>query len=259
MDNKKYYENFNWETAHLSTRLKEKINKIIDAIPNDVNSILDVGCGDGTISESLNIKFNVIASDRSLNAVKHVKTRRLANSADLIALKSNSVDLVFSSEMIEHLPDKIFASAIKEFKRVSRKYVFLTFPNNENIEKQFTQCSQCDFIFNKSYHLRSLNSKNIKYHFPEYNIIKEFTTGIDIRQYNKFLSRIKHKFSPSTSWIPNYWTKGDNALRETMCPNCGYSFIIPYKFNLLASICDGLNILISRKIPYQLCILLEKK
>lgn len=43
-----------------------------------------------------------------------------------------------------------------------------------------------------------------------------------------------------------------------MCPNCGYSFIIPYKFNLLASICDGLNILISRKIPYQLCILLEK-
>jgi 2-polyprenyl-3-methyl-5-hydroxy-6-metoxy-1,4-benzoquinol methylase len=259
MDNTKYYEKFNWESAHLSTRLKEKIEMIISSIPNDVNSILDVGCGDGTISEALNNKFSVIASDRSINAVKHVKTKRLANSADLIGLKNNSVDLVFSSEMIEHLPDEIFYSAIKEFKRVSRKYIFLTFPNNENIEKQKTQCSECNFVFNKSYHLRSLNSEIIKKIFPEYKIINEFTTGIKIREYNNFLSKIKHKFSPSISWIPYYWTKGDEALRSTMCPNCGHTFQIPYKFHPIASICDGLNILVSKKIPYQLCILLEKK
>lgn len=259
MDNKDFYEKFDWAKANLSHKLQTKIDKIISYIPNDVNSILDVGCGDGTISEAINNHFSVIASDRSINAVKHVKTKRLVNSTDLIALKKNSVDLVFSSEMIEHLPDKIFYSAINEFKRVTKKYIFLTFPNNENIEKQNTQCSKCNFIFNKSYHLRSLNSDSIKNLFPEYKIIKQFTVGNYIRQYNKFLSKIKHKYSPSNSWIPNYWTKSDNALRSTMCPNCGHSFQIPYKFHPIASACDMLNILVSKKNPYQLCILLEKK
>ena len=140
MDNKNYYENFNWESAQLSTRLKEKIDKIISVIPNDVKTILDVGCGDGTISQALNNKFNVIASDRSVNAVKLVRTKKLANSADMIALKNNSIDLIFSSETIEHLHVDIFNSAIKEFKRTSKKYIFLTFPNNANIQQQITQC-----------------------------------------------------------------------------------------------------------------------
>ena len=154
--------------------------------------------------------------------------------------------------MIEHLPDDICISAIKEFKRVSKKYIFLTFPNNENIEKLNTQCSKCNFIFNKSYHLRSLNSETIKNLFPEYRIVKEFTIGMNIRKYNKFLSRIKHKISQSISWIPNYWIKENDALRSTMCPNCGNSFQIPYKFHPIATECDMMNILISKKAHYQL-------
>ncbi|MCB9248555.1 MAG: hypothetical protein H6613_08415 [Ignavibacteriales bacterium] len=61
------------------------------------------------------------------------------------------------------------------------------------------------------------------------------------------MSKIKHKHSPAISWIPNYWTKGDKAIRATMCPNCGNSFSIPYKFHLLATLCDLTNILISKK------------
>ena len=259
MDNTKYYEKFDWQSAELSTKLISKIEKLISVIPEDVNTILDIGCGDGTISVGLNENFNVIASDRSVNALKQFNIRRVCNSADSVSIKSNSVDLVFSSEMIEHLPDEIFYKAIDEFMKVSKKYIFLTFPNNENIEKLKTQCPECNYIFNKSYHLRTLNAEIIKDLFPEYNIVTKFEIGKAIRQYSKTLSKFKHKLSPSKSWIPKYWMKEDEAIRKTMCPSCGESFIIPYKFNVIATACDMINILISKKEPYQLCILLEKK
>jgi len=259
MDNTKYYEKFDWQSAELSTKLIDKVERLISVIPNDVNTILDVGCGDGTISVGMNNKFSVIASDRSINALKHFNIKRICNSADTVAVKSSSVDLIFSSEMIEHLPDEIFYNSIEEFKRVSKKYIFLTFPHNENIDKLNTQCPECKFIFNKSYHLRTLNSKVILELFPEYKVINRFEIGKEIRQYSRVLSKIKHKLSPAKSWIPTYWMKEDDAIRKTMCPNCGHSFVIPYKFNLIASACDMINIIVSKKEPYQLCILLEKK
>lgn len=258
MDNKDFYEKFDWARANLSQKLIEKINKLISEIPSDVQSIIDIGCGDGAISNKLLTKFDVVSVDRGFQPLKFVKSNAVQASAEILSFRNNSFDLVFSSETIEHLPDEIFFKAISEFKRISKRYIFLTFPNNENIEKQITQCPKCNFIFNKSYHLRSLNAETIKDLFPEYKIIKQFTEGNKIREYNKLLSKIKHKLSPSISWIPYYWTKNDDALRSTLCPNCSYSFRIEYKFHPIATACDMMNILISKKAPFQLCILLEK-
>ena len=124
MDNTKYYEKFDWQSAELSKKLFDKIQKLISVIPSDVKTILDVGCGDGTISTGLNEKFNVFASDRSINALKQFNISRVCSSADSVSIKSNTVDLVFSSEMIEHLPDEIFYNSTSEFKRISKKYIF---------------------------------------------------------------------------------------------------------------------------------------
>jgi len=259
MDSKQYYENYNWERANLSKKLKTKIKNIYNIIPKDISSVLDIGCGDGIISNSFGEKYFTVALDRSINALKYVRVNKSVASADYLPIKSNSFDLVFSSEMIEHLPDEIFNKAVEEFRRVSKKYIFLSFPNDENIDKLKTQCISCKFVFNKSYHLRTLNSNIIRQLFPEYKVITEYEEGKAIRHYNTSLSNIKHKLAPPQSWIPDYWTKSDEAIRNTMCPNCGHSFKIPYKFNLISSICDMINVVISPKRPYQLCMLLEKK
>jgi len=257
MDSREYYEKFDWDNAKLDQKIQDKIGLIINAIPQDVQTVIDVGCGDGTISNELNKKFNVTAVDRSFNALKYVKAKKIQASADLLPIKSSSTDLVFSSEMIEHLPEEIFDNAIAEIKRISKKYVFLTFPNDENIEKQITRCTKCGYDFNKSYHLRSININTIEHLFPEYKVVTKFEYGLKIRDYNRTLSTLKHKLTPSTAWIPSFWTP--NQKRATMCPSCGHEFEIPYKFNLLAYSLDMLNILISKKRPYQLCVLLEKK
>jgi len=85
--------------------------------------------------------------------LKYVKAKKVQASADLLPVKSNSYDLVFSSEMIEHLPEEIFVNAIAEIKRISKKYVFLTFPNDENIEN--VSLNGNELVFNTSSNLYS--------------------------------------------------------------------------------------------------------
>lgn len=256
MDSREYYEKFDWDEAQLDQKIMDKIELIVKSIPANVKSVADVGCGDGTISNELNKVFRTTALDRSFSALKYVKTNKAQASADYLPIKSNSIDLVFSSEMVEHLPEAIFTKAIEEMKRISKKYIYLTFPNNENIEKQLVQCPKCKFNFNKSYHLRTLNSKNINRLFENYKIVTKFEYGLEVRDYSRALSKIKHRFAPATAWIPSFWTP--NQKRETMCPNCDNNFKIPYKFNIVAYGLDMINIVISKKRPYQLCILLEK-
>jgi hypothetical protein len=257
MDNKDYYDNYNWTEANLSEKISHKLENIFSIIPDDVNTIIDIGCGDGVISNALNEKYKVVATDRSFNSLKFVKTEKVQSSADILSFPDNSFDMVFSSEMIEHLPDDIFNKSVKEFQRVSKRYIMLSFPNNENIGKNLVECTNCQTIFNKSYHLRTLNIHKIDQFLPGYKIKDKFLTGTPIRGYNDILLKIKHTFARPSSWIPRHWTP--DGRRSAMCPACNHKFDIPFKFSLIGFICDSLNSLLSPKKPYQICILFEKQ
>lgn len=256
-DNRQYYENFDWETAKLDQKLSEKVNILVKSIPPDVKKVCDIGCGDGAITNKLREHFEVVASDRSFNALKFVETEKFCSSAEKLPLKNHSFDQVFSSEMIEHLPDDIFRNTINEFKRISKKYIYLTFPNDENVQKNFVKCPNCNFVFNKIYHLRNLNLEKIEKLFPEYEIIFQTTHGKPTKKYNKLLAKLKHALVPPKSWIPMRWTP--EKRRSTMCPECSHSFEIPYEFNLLGFLIDSLNVIISPRIPYQQFVLLKKR
>ena len=256
MDNKKFYEQFDWKMLKY-THLKSKIEIIKQTLPSDVKKILDVGCGNGIITNELGKNYQVTGLDRSSEALKYVKTNKIQASSDEIPFSQNDFDMIFSSEMLEHLPNDIFMKTISEFRRISPKYVFISVPNNENLKKTFIECKKCCFRYNRSYHLRSFNVQNICKLFPEYKLKENFTFGVRIRQYNSLVLSIKKSFTPAISWIPYYWTSIEK--RKTMCPNCEHQFTYDYKFNLLSFICDSMNAIISPKIPYWIFVLLERK
>lgn len=256
IDNPTYYEKYNWDKANLDESLKRKIKKIREILPQGIHSIADIGCGDGTITQQIKNNHFIVGIDRSKTALMKVILPRILSSADQLAIKDNSFDLVLSSELLEHLEDDIFNSTLEEIKRISRKYILLTFPNAETIEKDFVKCPNCGNVFNKSYHLRKLTVQNITPHFKGYKIVTQFEYGKGKRRYKKWLLKIKHKFVSSESWIPNRWTS--TTSRETMCPKCEMFFILNYKFSLLGFILDGLNTILSPFNPYWRFLLLEK-
>jgi SAM-dependent methyltransferase len=256
MDNKNIYEKFDW-SALGEPALKGKIQKVLDIIPESVDTIVDIGCGNGVITNVLGKSFDVTAVDRSEKALCFVQTKKVVSGADNIPLPNASFDMVFSSEMLEHLEDGIFKKSVAEMKRLTKKYIFITVPNDENPDKLSIQCPSCKFIYNSPNHLRSFKALDFEKLFPEFKILSTLTFGKNVRYYNKKLLQIKKKISPAKSWIPNYWMPENK--RRTICPNCENEFDNRYQFNPLATAIDLTNVLLSPKKPYWLFVLMEKK
>lgn len=256
MDNKEVYEKFDWGSLK-HEHLKDKIQKIFEIIPEDVTNILDVGCGNGVITNALDSSYEVTAVDRSENALSFVKTKKVKASSDNIPLKDSEFSMVFSSELLEHLDDQTLTKTISEFKRLTNKYIFITVPNAENPDKLSIKCPKCGYIFNSPNHLRSFKKNDFSKLFSEFEILTSFAYGNKIRYYNKTILNIKKKITPSHSWIPYYWVPKDK--RNKNCPSCEHQFSYEYKFNPISTSLDILNALISPKKLYWLFILMKKK
>lgn len=103
--------------------------------PLKLNSILDVGCGEGiTLSkfeqEGIGKKlYGIDYSDDALTIGKKIYPHLNLKRGDIYDIKEGdaSFDLVMATEVLEHLDDP--QKALKELIRVSKKYVMLSVPN----------------------------------------------------------------------------------------------------------------------------------
>ncbi len=233
-----------------------KIQQVMQSIPADVKTLIDIGCENGVITNELGKKYDVLGVDRSRKALEFVQTPKIEASCDAVPVEG-PFDMVFSSELLEHLPENVFNETIKEFKRLARKYIFITVPNGENPDKLSIKCPACSYIFNRPNHLRSFSVKDFERLFPEYRIIKWFDFGKKVRYYNPLLLKIKRKISPPISWIPYYWIPKEE--RNTICPRCEHAFYYSWRFHPMALAVDVFNVLVSPKKPYWLFVLMEKK
>lgn len=100
-----------------------------------VNSILDVGCGEGFTLNRLKeqgigkelegIEYLQTAIDLGKEMYPDIKITK--GSIYRLPYKDNSFDLVLCTEVLEHLENP--GNALKELVRVSRKYLVISVPN----------------------------------------------------------------------------------------------------------------------------------
>lgn len=103
--------------------------------PLGVESVLDVGCGEGFTLNKLyqnKVGKSLEGIDYSLTAVmlgKKQNKKLMLRQGDIYKLpyKEKSFDIVLCMEVLEHLEDP--KKALKELKRVSKKYILLSVPN----------------------------------------------------------------------------------------------------------------------------------
>ena len=108
------------------TDLSETISPL-----EDVNSVIDIGCGEGFIINCLN-RPDITGVDISKKALNIAKQKNsgcnfCTGSIYNISFKKNSFDLVIATEVLEHLenPEK----ALQEIRRVSSSYCLFSVPN----------------------------------------------------------------------------------------------------------------------------------
>ena len=105
--------------------------------------ILDVGCGEGVQLLLLAKRFNrLVGLDISLLNLKKVQEMKARKSfgknlelimgdAENLPFKSDVIDTVIASEVIEHLPSP--NQGLKELERVSKHHIIVTLPNFLNL------------------------------------------------------------------------------------------------------------------------------
>ena len=263
MSDQTYYEDL-WRKKGGELKYDPEIIKkteiIKQRIPNDVQTILDVGCGDGSITNPLGEKWEVSAIDISTEAVKHLtpQIRGYLGSSSAMPFNDVSFDLVFTSELLEHLPDSIFENTISELKRVTKKYIFISVPNNEKLRRRFTRCYNCKTEYHLYLHYRSFNAHTLKELFSEFEVIDQTECGVMETPSSNLISLIKNKIGSIYAFVDSV---------DLICPHCS-SVLIVQKRNILQKAFNfALNqfqkglflILMIRPKPDWLLVLLQKK
>jgi SAM-dependent methyltransferase len=213
---KKYYEaSCFWEEGVFDEANIERIDITIGMIPPEVKTLLDAGCGNGLFLNTLLEKkpdIEACGFDRSEEALKYVKAQKKVGDMLQMDFADESFNCVTCLEVIEHLPVPVYKQALSELARVSKKYLLISVPYNEDLSETFTQCPQCQSLFNANLHLRSYSQEIFKKLFLDYGYTcRNFVLAGKSTRY-KFHNRYRKLFYPSQfrRWL------------SPLCPICGY-------------------------------------
>jgi ubiquinone/menaquinone biosynthesis C-methylase UbiE len=183
-------------------------------IPKDADSLLEVGCGEGRIINTLQNQYEkIFGMDISDEALKHVETPKIKGRIENIPFPDNSFDIVLCCEVLEHLPSPIYEKALKEIQRVSKKYILISVPNEEDIQIGKIKCPHCASSFHVYGHLRSFNLSNMKDLFGVNKLVKYEIVSNYVFLFHELVIKIKK------------WFKRDFFTFEDarFCPKCGFT------------------------------------
>jgi SAM-dependent methyltransferase len=153
-----YYEIEDFWTDEMFADHQSRFKAVLDLIPADARSLIDVGCGNGAfvhfVADSGREFDELHATDRSATALSRVRISKTPASIDDLPFADSAFDAVTCLEVIEHLPLGIYEKALANICRIARKYVIIGVPFEEDIEADLVRCPSCTGRFNPDYHLR---------------------------------------------------------------------------------------------------------
>ncbi|MFX0210417.1 MAG: class I SAM-dependent methyltransferase [Candidatus Hodarchaeota archaeon] len=192
---------------------RQRVKQIAARVPTDVRTVLDLGCGDGTVSNQLvEKKLDVTGVDVSSKALQYFKGKGSLADLNHLPFKDRSFDLVICSEVLEHLTEGIYERAIEEIERVAKLYIIITTPNEEYLPAGFVRCTHCRCTFHMNLHVRMLNRRTHSALFEEFELIE--TIGINHWSHN-----------PLAVWIEQNLLGVYKFKKGLACPYCGSSNI----------------------------------
>lgn len=175
-----------------------KYAAVTDAIPEDVQTIVDVGCGSGNFTNRIVDRYKVLGVDFSEAALQLLKCEgRVGDITDLPA-GDREFDMSMAMEVLEHMPhDGSLPKAAAELARVARKYVVVTVPANDDPVYYAARCPVCQSRFHESQHMRSFVDEDFAGLIPGFTLVKLIKTGRRVTG-SKFLIQLAIAMSPYT-------------------------------------------------------------
>lgn len=210
-----YFENTqHWQSAkYLDDQMEKlRISETIKLIPQKVESIIDIGCGNGFFLKSLEIlnAYKLFGLEPSKGAIKNNLSSVLIKNGtiDEMNFLDNEFDLVTCLEVIEHLPYEIYEKGLSELERIAKNYIIISVPYQEN--RNHVICPYCDCHFNGTTHLKSFDEKKLEKLFKNFKLIKLEKTGLSKEFRFQYLRKLFKR---------NLLSFGNKHI----CPQCNYT------------------------------------
>lgn len=207
-----YYDNEDiWQPARYGGIETQRAQLVISRIPDAAGSVLDVGCGNGVVTNQIEPGRLAVGVDRSPAALRWVtKPRIRANITDL-PFGDAAFDAVLATEVLEHLPQALYPLALDELARVARRYILVTVPYCENLALAHCTCPECGCQFHPSYHMRSYARADLQrlFHRPDIQLLQ--TQPIFRADRYVLVPRIRKAFRRQVTSLPRF----------AVCPQCG--------------------------------------
>lgn len=183
-----------YNTMYFTSKYASDILKISKKYV-DINKkvVLDFGSGAGYLIDEIAISHNpslYYALDFSQNSVEIAKNKNANFIIEPVLAKnfpsnipSNSVDICFLIEVIEHLGDEHLRSTLGEIYRVLKSggVLMLTTPNNEKLEENELLCPECGCIYHKWQHQRSWTKDSLIDELRKYKLIANDVFEINLK------------------------------------------------------------------------------
>lgn len=181
-----------WETFKGSYQMGAQKHRIflLDLLKNKgITSILDVGCGTGPIYEMIAQNdawtFDYKGTDYSFAMIESAKEMFSEGSFDIqdarqLREADDSWDCVLLMHALDHLDD--YKSAIKEAKRVAKKYVCIVLWRSfvkegthlNSVNRMHKEASEEPW---EDTHLQEYSKETLEEEFKKNNLTVEFETG----------------------------------------------------------------------------------
>jgi hypothetical protein len=133
-------------TAHRNKDIeKARAADLMAILPEDCGAnALDVGARDGWYSVLLANRFDkVTALDLQMPNIRHPKIECVKGNAVKLDFNDGEFELIFCTEVLEHIPTGQLIKVCSEIERVASKYIIIGVPFKQDIRVARTKCYTC--------------------------------------------------------------------------------------------------------------------
>jgi len=236
-----------WEQP-LSEWHAKLVRHLAERVPEDASSVLDVGCGSGHLLRALERVPLRAGLERARRALRHVPGLPALGSAHALPFADRSFDVVACTEVLEHLEDDVLAQAVGELKRVARRVVLISVPNQEPRLRNAVRCPRCGRQFDCYGHLRSFDEQSLGALFGDLGPMR-FSYEGRRRPNSRSLLWLRTRVLGRWTWV-----------ERMLCPECGNEEFPDFRRDALYRLVEGAGRLLHPREshPYWLVARVER-
>jgi SAM-dependent methyltransferase len=149
---------------------------LLDIIPKNLSTVLDVGARDGHFSQLLTQHFeSVTALDLTMPQFQFNRVLPVQGDVTNLQFPDGHFDVVFCAEVLEHIP--ALQKACSEISRVARHAIVIGVPYRQDTRVDRTTCNHCGKTNPPWGHVNTFDERKIGSLFPEWQTTKTSFVG----------------------------------------------------------------------------------